>query len=59
MYLFFQERPRPTFAALAPAVERNPVTGLLEPYFPEERRFPRVVFGMAVIFTMVRGIPLQ
>lgn len=56
--LVLQERPRPTFAALAPAVERNPVTGLLEPYFPEERRFPRVVAGIAVLFTMVRGIRL-
>lgn len=47
-----EERPRPTFAALAPAVERNPVTGLLEPHFPQEKRFPRIVSGIAVIFIM-------
>ena len=49
----FQERPRPTFAALAPAVERNPVTGLLEPHFPPEKRFPRIVSGIAIIGLMV------
>ena len=54
-FLFsFQERPRPTFAALAPAVERNPVTGLLEPHFPPEKRFPRVVSGIAIIGLMVQ-----
>lgn len=53
-FLFsFQERPRPTFAALAPAVERNPVTGLLEPHFPPEKRFPRIVSGIAIIGLMV------
>ena len=53
-FVSFQERPRPTFAALAPAVERNPVTGLLEPYFPEEKRFPRIVSGIAIVICMVR-----
>lgn len=53
-FIFFQERPRPTFAALAPAVERNPVTGLLEPHFPEEKRFPRIVSGIAIVICMVR-----
>lgn len=51
--VFLQERPRPTFAALAPAVERNPVTGLLEPHFPEEKRFPRIVSGIAIVICMV------
>ena len=55
--LFFvvvQERPRPTFAALAPTVERNPVTGILEPHFPDEKRQPRVFSGIAIVITMVR-----
>jgi len=49
----FQERPRPTFAALAPAVERNPITGLLEPYFPQEKRSFRMYSGIAIILGMV------
>ena len=49
----FQERPRPTFAALAPTVARNPVTGIMEPHFPEERRAHRVFSGIAVVLTMV------
>lgn len=53
-----EERPRPTFAALAPAVERNPVTGLLEPHFPPEKRFPRVVSGIAIIGLMVSLVVL-
>ncbi|XP_028393643.1 anoctamin-7-like isoform X1 [Dendronephthya gigantea] len=47
------ERPRPTFAALAPTVARNPVTGIMEPHFPEERRTHRVFSGIAVVLTMV------
>ncbi|CAH3190102.1 unnamed protein product, partial [Porites evermanni] len=53
-----EERPRPTFAALAPAVERNPVTGLLEPHFPPEKRFPRMVSGIAIIGLMVSLVVL-
>lgn len=53
-----EERPRPTFAALAPAVERNPVTGLLEPHFPPEKRFPRIVSGIAIIVCMVSLVVL-
>ena len=49
-----QERPRPTFAALAPTVERNPVTGILEPHFPDEKRQPRIFSGIAIVITMVR-----
>ncbi|XP_048580920.1 anoctamin-7 isoform X2 [Nematostella vectensis] len=53
-----EERPRPTFAALAPAVERNPITGLLEPYFPDEKRSPRVLSGIAIICGMVSLVML-
>ncbi len=52
-FFFFQERPRPTFAALAPTVARNPVTGIMEPHFPEQRRTHRVFSGIAVVLTMV------
>lgn len=53
-FILVQERPRPTFAALAPTVERNPVTGILEPHFPDEKRQPRVFSGIAIVITMVR-----
>ncbi len=48
-----EERPRPTFAALAPTVERNPVTGILEPHFPDDKRKPRLFSGIFIIITMV------
>ncbi|KAK2550527.1 Anoctamin-7 [Acropora cervicornis] len=48
-----EERPRPTFAALAPTVERNPVTGILEPHFPDEKRQPRIFSGIAIVITML------
>ncbi|XP_066936321.1 anoctamin-7-like isoform X2 [Clytia hemisphaerica] len=47
------ERPRPTFAALAPTVERNPVTGIPEPHFPDKDRAPRIYSGIFIIITMV------
>ena len=53
LMIVLQERPRPTFAALAPTVARNPVTGIMEPHFPEERRTHRVFSGIAVVLTMV------
>ncbi|XP_065061401.1 anoctamin-7-like [Rhopilema esculentum] len=48
-----EERPRPTFAALAPTVERNPITGIMEPHFPEDKRKRRLFSGIIVIVTMV------
>ena len=53
-----EERPRPTFAALAPTVERNPVTGILEPHFPDEKRKPRLFSGILIIVTMVMFVSL-
>ncbi|XP_057304531.1 anoctamin-7-like isoform X4 [Hydractinia symbiolongicarpus] len=47
------ERPRPTFAALAPTVERNPITGIPEPHFPTKERAPRLYSGILIIVTMV------
>jgi anoctamin-7 len=47
------ERPRPTFAALAPIVERNPITGIPEPHFPSKDRAPRIYSGVLIIITMV------
>ena len=32
------------------------MTGLLEPHFPPEKRFPRIVSGIAIIICMVREL---
>uniref|UniRef100_A0AAY4BCP9 Anoctamin n=1 Tax=Denticeps clupeoides TaxID=299321 RepID=A0AAY4BCP9_9TELE len=48
-----EERPRPEFAAMAPAMEHNPVTGVKEPYFPEKARISRMLTGSMVIVIML------
>ena len=50
-----EERPRPEFAAKAPFLEKNPVTGIKEPHFPDNLRMKRVVVGTGLIFMMVRS----
>ena len=40
-----EERPRPAFAAKAPFLEKNPITGVKEPSFPQSKRYeqkPRI-----------------
>lgn len=49
-----EERPRPEFAARAPFLERNPVTGVREPSFPSSLRTKRVAAGIGIIFLMVQ-----
>ena len=34
-----EERPRPAFAAKAPFLEKNPITGVKEPSFPQSKRY--------------------
>lgn len=53
MSVVSQERPRPEFAAMAPSMEQNPVTGVKEPYFPEKTRLSRMFTGSMVIVLMV------
>ncbi|KAM6924593.1 anoctamin-7 [Xenentodon cancila] len=48
-----EERPRPEFAAMAPTMEQNPVTGVKEPYFPEKTRLSRMFTGSMVIVLML------
>ncbi|KAM9855199.1 anoctamin-7 [Aulostomus maculatus] len=48
-----EERPRPEFAAMAPMMEQNPVTGVKEPYFPEKTRLSRMFTGSMVIIMML------
>uniref|UniRef100_A0A7N8XM71 Anoctamin n=1 Tax=Mastacembelus armatus TaxID=205130 RepID=A0A7N8XM71_9TELE len=49
----FEERPRPEFTAMAPMTTRNPVTGAEEPYFPENKRFKRILTGCMAIIIMI------
>lgn len=48
-----EERPRPQYTALCPTMEKNPVTGLKEPYFPEKDRIPRFISSVMVIIVMM------
>ncbi|XP_065277392.1 anoctamin-7-like [Emys orbicularis] len=48
-----EERPRPEFAAMAPRMEQNPITGLKEPYFPKRDRLSRVLTGSMAIVIML------
>lgn len=48
-----EERPRPDFAARAPFVERNPITGIKEPAFPNSVRRQRMAAGVGVICIMM------
>ena len=49
-----EERPRPEFAAKAPYTEKNPITGVREPYFPKTARLRRIAAGSGLIILMVR-----
>ena len=48
-----EERPRPAFAAKAPYLEKNPITGIREPSFPQSKRYKRIAAGMGLIMFMV------
>jgi len=54
MNFLLQEHPRPEYAAKCTMMEANPITGKMEPYFPQKSRTPRLVSGYAVIILMVR-----
>ncbi|XP_077965632.1 anoctamin-7-like [Styela clava] len=47
------ERPRPEYAALAPHLEKNPVTGVLEPHFPPSSRLRRTLTGFTILIIML------
>ena len=49
-----EERPRPDFAAKAPYLEKNPITGVREPSFPQSKRYKRIAAGTGLILRMVR-----
>lgn len=50
------ERPRPEYMNLAPKKAVNPITGLLEPYFPSRRRIQRIIASFTFLIIMVIGI---
>ncbi|RWS06743.1 hypothetical protein B4U79_02864, partial [Dinothrombium tinctorium] len=39
------EKPRPEFVVKAPQMEKNPITGIIEPHFPQRVRRQRVIAG--------------
>ncbi|VEL35421.1 unnamed protein product [Protopolystoma xenopodis] len=51
-----EERPRPQYAALCSTYAKNPVTGLMEPYFPQKYRIPRLITGIGCILIMARNV---
>ena len=51
-----EERPRPAFAAKAPYLEKNPITGIKEPSFPQSQRYQRIAAGGGLIMLMVNNI---
>jgi len=48
-----EERPRPEFAAKAPFLEKNPITGIKEPSFPKTLRLKRIAAGAGLILFMI------
>ncbi|KAI3381824.1 hypothetical protein SNEBB_004040 [Seison nebaliae] len=48
-----EARPRPEFALKAKHLEKNPITGILEPSFPEKTRTMRIAVGMLAISSMI------
>ncbi|XP_060064106.1 anoctamin-7-like [Ylistrum balloti] len=48
-----EERPRPEYTAKATHYEKNPITGVKEPYFPQRDRIPRILSGIAAIVIMM------
>ncbi|XP_043227614.1 anoctamin-7-like [Amphibalanus amphitrite] len=48
-----EERPRPDFAARAPAYGKNPITGQREPTFPHGVRLKRIAAGAGIIVLMM------
>ncbi|CAH8571975.1 unnamed protein product, partial [Dicrocoelium dendriticum] len=51
-YETVEERPRPQYAAMCSELAENPVTGALEPHFPERRRKTRIVAGLVLVLLM-------
>ena len=49
-----EEKPRAEYAAKAPYIAVNPVTGVREPMFPKNERGKRIATGLGLVFVMVR-----
>ncbi|XP_051847658.1 anoctamin-7 isoform X1 [Antechinus flavipes] len=57
-YKDYEERPRPKFVVMAPMTTRNPVTNLVEPFFPKKSYFQRAFMSASIIIIMVATIVL-
>ncbi|KAM9316467.1 anoctamin-7 [Gastrophryne carolinensis] len=52
-YREIEETPRPEFTVLAPLTAKNPITGAMEPYFPDSQRLRRMITSFMVIILMM------
>lgn len=48
-----EERPRAEYIAKCNTYEKNPITGIQEPYFPKRSRTPRIISGLGVVIMMI------
>ncbi|KAK6640619.1 hypothetical protein RUM44_012315 [Polyplax serrata] len=48
-----EEKPRAEYAAKAPFIAVNPVTGVREPMFPKNERGKRIATGLGLVFVMI------
>ncbi|KAL0266430.1 UNVERIFIED_CONTAM: hypothetical protein PYX00_008965 [Menopon gallinae] len=48
-----EEKPRAEYAAKAPFIAVNPVTGVREPAFPKGKRGKRIATGLGLVFVMI------
>nr|CAH8830177.1 unnamed protein product [Trichobilharzia regenti] len=52
-YEIEEERPRPQYSAQCTQYAKNPITDVLEPYFPTRARVARIVAGLICVMLMV------
>ncbi|VDP32121.1 unnamed protein product [Schistosoma mattheei] len=52
-YEIEEERPRPQYSAHCTQYAKNPITDVLEPYFPPRARVARIIAGLICVMVMV------
>lgn len=58
-YEIEEERPRPQYSAHCTQYAKNPITDVLEPYFPPRARVARIIAGLICVMVMVRYYSLH
>jgi anoctamin-7 len=48
-----EEQPRSEFTIKAKSMEKNPITGKMEPSFPKNKKIIRMLAGFATVLCMV------